>query len=382
MAKYTEFYRGRRKKRNYALIPFVIIVALITFVVVIFYAMQKYAVISDNGIHIIIPGFNDEETVVDSYGNETKVFEQVDVDLIFDEPNYSNVKAIAGKNLRDVRAIFVPSENINEEKLNEYVQRLQRGNALVLEMKPRSGILMWNSTASEAINYGLSSPNALTDSMPSLIAKMREQKKDIYLIAQISCCIDELYASRCTTVTIRNSYGANYLDTNGTWLDPYNTNLRNYTVELVKELYALGFDEVVLADVAHPVLPIADDGTKMQVVYTKEMSTPPSEVNAVCGFATYVADQLRDRDGALSIYCDTKPALVKPDTTNGQDAVLFMKVFDRVYLKTDKYAYPYNVTDIEANVEIGDVKKRLVPVVENYLPENESWILVDVATEE
>ena len=241
---------------------------------------------------------------------------------------------------------------------------------------------MWNSTASEAVNYGLSTPTALTDSMPSLIAKMREQKKDIYLVAQISCCIDELYASRCTTVTIRNTYGANYLDTNGTWLDPYNINLRNYTVELVEELYALGFDEVVLADVAHPVLPIADDGTKLQVVYTKEMSTPPSEVNAVCGFATYVAEQLRNRDGVLSIYCDTKPALVRADETNGQDAVLFMKVFDRVYLRTDKYAYPYNVTDIESNVEIGDVKRRLVPVVENFLPENNSWILVDVETEE
>ena len=69
MAKYTEFYRGRRKRRNYAIIPFVIIVALITFVVVVFYAMQKYAVISDTGVHIVIPGFNDEETVTDIYGN-------------------------------------------------------------------------------------------------------------------------------------------------------------------------------------------------------------------------------------------------------------------------------------------------------------------------
>ena len=385
MAKYTEFYRGRRKKKNYAFIPFVILVILITAVVVVFYAMQKYAVISDTGVHIVIPGFNDEKMVVDDYGNETKYFEDVHVDLIFDEPDYSNVKAVAGEHLKPVRAIFVPAEDLYEEKLLEYVGRLNLGKALVLEMKPRSGILMWNSTASEAVNYGLSTPTVTTEAMPGLIAKMREQKKDLYLVAQISCCLDELYASRCTTVTLRNAYGANYLDTEGTWLDPYNSNLRDYVVELVRELYDLGFDEVVLADVAHPKVPLANDGTKMELVYTKQMSTAPSAVNAVCGFATYVADQLRDREGVLSIYCDSKLALVKPDPENGQDAVLFMKVFDRVYLETDKYAYPYNVSDIESNVELGDIYQRLVPVVQNYLPEDSdkvSWILVDVNSED
>lgn len=384
MAKYTEFYRGRRKKRNYALIPFVILLIVITFIVVVFYAVQKYAVISDSGIKIVLPGM-EEETVIDSYGNETKVFDPVDVELIFDPADYSGVKAVAGKNLRPLRAIFVPAEDINMEKLQEYVERLRTGNALVLEMKPRSGVLMWNSTADEAINYGLSTPTDITNSMPSFIATMREQKKDIYLVAQISCCVDELYASRCTNVTLRNAYGANYLDTTGTWLDPYNENVRNYTVQLVEELFAMGFDEVVLADVAHPVLPLGDDGQKMQIVYTKQMSTEPGEINAVCGFAVYVAEQLRDRDGVLSIYCDSKPALVRPDESNGQDAVLFMKIFDRVYLRTDKYAYPYNVSDIEENVTIGDVGRRLIPVVENYLPDDAAktcWVLVDVAEDE
>jgi len=384
LARYTEFYRGRRKKRNYMLIPFIILVILITFLVVVFHALQKYAVISDDGINIVLPGMEDKNVVVDSQGNETKVFEEVDVELIFDPADYSNVKAVAGKYLKDMRAIFVPAGDIYLEKLDEYMLRLNVGNALVLEMKPRSGVLMWNSMATEAQNYGLSMPTEQTNNMQSLIDHIKSSEKNIYLVAQISCCIDELYASRCTTVTLRTPYGANYMDVEGTWLDPYNPGLRDYTVDLVKELFEMGFDEVVLADVAHPTVPLADDGTKQELVYTKQMSTPPSSVNAVCGFAVYVADQLRDREGVLSIYCDSKPALVRADENNGQDAVLFMKIFDRVYLETDKYAYPYNVSDIENNVTIGDVHQRLVPVVINYLPDNPkeyNWVLVDAVEE-
>ena len=110
------------------------------------------------------------------------------------------------------------------------------------------------------------------------------------------------------------------------------------------------------------------------------MSTPPSPMNAVCGFAISVADQLSDRDGLLSIYCDSAYALVRTYEANGQNAPLFMKLYDRVYYRTDKFAYSYNMTDIQPSVTIGEAKFRFVPVVENYLPENSaevSWVLID-----
>ena len=68
---------------------------------------------------------------------------------------------------------------------------------------------------------------------------------------------------------------------------------------------------------------------------------------------------------------------MRDDYTTGQNAVLFMKFFDRVYLETDKYTYSYNVEDIESQVTTGSVYDRLVPVVINYIPDNTSWILVD-----
>lgn len=379
MAKNLEFYKGRRKKRNYALVPSAIALGVIMLIVVLFYGMQKYAVITKDGVAVELPILTRGQTTVDSSGNEVKVFEQVETELVYDEPDYSYIKATAGDDVPEIRAIFVPYTDLTKEKLNEYTARLSRGNALVLEMKPRSGNLMWDSQADMALGYGLTVSNNQTAQMPALIAELKEKNKDKYFAAQISCCIDELFASRSTTVTLRRAdNNGNVIDDKGTWLDPYNMNVRNYIVQLAEELYDMGFDEVILADVAHPTFSEPTD-----LIYTRQLSTASSPKTAVCGFAIYVAKQLEDRTGRLSIYCDKSTSLVKADDS-GQDASLFLKMYDRVYLRTDKYAYPYNVDDVKGSIEKGNVYDRLVPVVENYLPDDPndtSWVLVDVLEE-
>lgn len=374
MARNLEFYKGRRKKRNYALVPSAIALGVIMLIVVLFYGMQKYAVITKDGVNVELPILSDGKTTIDSSGNEVRVFDTVDTDVIYDQPDYSYITATAGTDVPEFRAIFVPYTDLTAEKLKEYTARLSQGNGLVLEMKPRSGQLMWDSQSDMALSYGLTVPSDQTAAMPDLITQIKEDNKGIYLAAQISCCVDELFASRSTTVTLRRGdNNGNIIDDTGTWLDPYNLSVRNYIVQLARELYAMGFDEVILADVAHPVF-----AEPLEVIYTRELSTTASTKTAVCGFAIYVANQLDDRTGKLSIYCDTKPALVRADD-NGQDARLFMKIYDRVYLRTDKFAYPYNVADIKDYIGNGKVNDRLVPVVENYLPDNSSWVLVDVA---
>lgn len=384
MARYSEFYKGRRKKRNMALVPFAVLLGIASFLVVAFYGMQKYAVISKDGVSVELPMLADGDTVLDSQGNEVRQFETVETELVFDAPDYSRVKATAGENLSQMRAIFVPYENLTEEKLDEYASRLKVGNALVLEMKPRTGQLMWNSQAQAAVDYGLYTATEATEALPGLISALKEETKSVYLVAQISCCIDNIYASRSTSVALRTAYGANYTDDEGTWLDPYNAELRSYVVQMVRELYAMGFDEVVLADVAHPVIEQTEENSA-SIVYTREMSSTPNPVNAVCGFALSVAEQLRDRDGALSIYVNSPTALVRADEANGQDATLFMKLYDRVYYPTDRSVYTYNVEDIDGSVTIGDVPSRFVPVLVNLLPENSetmSWVLIDRVEED
>ena len=373
MARVQVFYKGRRKRRNYLFIPFVILLAIISVGMVTFYGLQKYAVINKDSVSIELPILADKNAVFDSQGHEIKSFDPVNVSVVLEEPDYSGIEAVAGEKVKPMRAIFVPYTDLNHDKLQEYVGRLNQGNALLLEMKPRSGQLMWESQAEMAVNYGISVATDTTAAVRDFLAEMEE--KDIYLAAQISCCIDNLLPTRTSAYTIKNEVGMNYQDEKGLWLDAYNEAVRKYAAQMAQELFDMGFDEVVLADVAHPTLT-----EPVTLLYTNEISTQRDTSLAVCGFAVSVARQLQDREsGALSIYCDTRPGLVKPDLTTGQDARLFMKLYDRVYLKTDKSAYPYNVEDIQSNVTIGSVYDRLMPVVENYIPsDNSSWVLVDV----
>ena len=377
MARVQVFYKGRRKRRNYLFIPFVIMLAIISLGMVTFYGLQKYAVINKDSVSIELPILADKNAVFDSQGHEIKSFDPVNVSVVFEEPDYSGVEAVAGAEVEPMRAIFVPYTDLNHDKLQEYVGRLNQGNALLLEMKPRSGQLMWESQAEMAVNYGISVATDNTAAVRDFLAEMEE--KDIYLAAQISCCIDNLLPTRTSAYTIKNEVGMNYQDGNGLWLDAYNDAVRKYAAQMAQELFDMGFDEVVLADVAHPTLT-----EPVTLLYTNEISSQRDTSLAVCGFAVSVARQLQDREsGALSIYCDTRPGLVKTDLTTGQDARLFMKLYDRVYLKTDKSAYPYNVEDIQSNVTIGSVYDRLMPVVENYIPsDNSSWVLIDVPEED
>ena len=382
MARVKEFYKGRRKRRNWALIPFVIVLALLAVLIVLFYSMQKYAVISKEGIEMALPGAAPREgTIIDSSGEEVRVFEPVEVQLMIDPPDYTRVEAVAGRNARPMRAIYIPAENVNTDFLMEMAARLSSGNALMLEMKPRAGALVWNSQATLAQRYGLYYQSALETDMAAMIQNIRdygeEHDKNIYLVAQISCCVDDLLPVRTTYYTLRTEAGWDYRDEVGTYLDPYSVDVRNYIVELCRELFEMGFDEVALADVIHPVKAENVSG----FLYTAEMSTMPEPITAVCGFALYVARALEDEPGLLSIYLDTARSLVGPDESTGQDGVLFSKLFDRLYYRTDRWTYTYNLQDMEPTITVGTLTDRLVPVVINYLPENSSWVYIEQLAE-
>ena len=381
MARRSEFYKGRRKKRNYAIIPGVILLLFVSVGIVLFYSTQKYAVITDDGVTVELPLLGSSSAAYDEQGQEVKEFEQLDVEIQFEPVDYSGVPATAGRRIRPVRAIFIPYEDITPERVREYANRLSSGNALLLDVKRKDGYMAWYSGTSTAFRWNLNMNTAeSTEVLQSIVSELKAD--NVYVVAQISCCQDELLGSRNEKYCLHDQFGGSYHDESGFWLDPYSTEVRNYAAELVRELWDIGFDEVVLANVVHPVAESVEnaDGTVISpFTYSREMSTQPTPIGAVCGFAVNVAEQLQERDDGkfLSVYVNSTTSLAKADEANGQDAALFLKQYDRVYYNTDKYAYTFNVEDITPSVTVGDVKNRFVPVVINYLPDNTSWILVD-----
>ena len=378
------FYKGEKKKKNLAFIPVVIILFVITMVIVLFYSTQKYAVITEDGVKVELPLFGGGAIVSYSSGNANEpgtsdyVPETTNATIQFDGADYSMIEATAGENVSSVRGIFVPYGDINYEKVEEYANRLSTGNSLMLEVKTENGYMQWYSESAVAKSYATNmNSTESTQTLKSIINMCKD--RGIYLVAKISVCRDEVLATHASNVILRDQYGGGLYDENGNYLDPYNQTVRDYTAQIVQELWDMGFDEVALNNVIHPIIENESDVNAITVTYTREMSTTPNAVGAVCGFAVNIAQQLEERSEKkyLSIYVNDPIALARANSQTGQDGRFFLKLFDRVYYDTDMYTYTYNVQDIMPGVTIGNYKDRFVPVVINYLPDNTSWILVD-----
>ena len=173
MARRSEFYKGRRKRRNYALIPGIILMLLFGAGVVLFYSTQKYAIIADDGVSIELPLLTGKTTANNETGREAAEFEQVNVEIRFEEADYSGVPATAGRRVQPVRAIFVPYDDVNPERVHEYANRLSSGNALMLEVKREDGYLAWYSSAPLAFSYGLNMNTVeSTDTLVSILSSI------------------------------------------------------------------------------------------------------------------------------------------------------------------------------------------------------------------
>ena len=138
MARNPEYYRGRRQRRNYWLIPFILLVALLTLLVVLFYGIQKYAKITDEGVQVVLPGTGGESeiqsTVSDRTTGEEQIFDSIVPDIVFESPDYSRIEAVAGKRVKPVRAIYLEASELSVERVQTAAASLIEGNALMMEM--------------------------------------------------------------------------------------------------------------------------------------------------------------------------------------------------------------------------------------------------------
>ena len=94
MSRRSEFYKGRRKKRNYAIIPGVILLLVFSVGIVLFYSTQKYAVISDDGVTVELPLLSSGAKSYDESGQEVREFERVNVTFFRLKPCRSDRKSV------------------------------------------------------------------------------------------------------------------------------------------------------------------------------------------------------------------------------------------------------------------------------------------------
>lgn len=364
-----EVYRGRRKRLNVLGVVFGALAALILLTVVLFFGLQKYIVFEHDGVRVALPGAAAGED--GPLPNDETAPEQVNAVLEITDPDYSAVPAAAGEGLANMAAVFVPAQDVSMSGVGRYMSVMSSygANALVLEVKPVSGQLVWASSSPTAAAYSL---NGTLD-LEAMVAALRQQDEDdeLYLVAQLSCCIDGLLAERCPSAALRFATGAAYADSEGAWLDPYSATVSAYLSELCSELAEMGFDELLLKSLSLPI-------TEEAIGFSVELSSTPTPEAAVCGLAVELTNALEAYDIPVSAILDTTSLRSGLADKSGQNLELFGKVFDRLCSATDSaWLSGVDRDSIDQYLSLGSLETRYVPIM-NYVPEGFTSCIVRV----
>ena len=364
-----EVYRGRRKRLNVLGVVFGALAALILLTVVLFFGLQKYIVFEHDGVRVALPGAAAGED--GALPNDETAPEQVNAVLEITDPDYSAVPATAGEGLADMAAVFVPAQDVSMSGVGRYMSVMSSygANALVLEVKPVSGQLVWASSSPTAAAYSL---NGTLD-LEAMVAALRQQDEDdeLYLVAQLSCCIDGLLAERCPSAALRFATGAAYADSEGAWLDPYSATVSAYLSELCSELAEMGFDELLLKSLSLPI-------TEEAIGFSVELSSTPTPEAAVCGLAVELTNALEAYAIPVSAILDTTSLRSGLADKSGQNLELFGKVFDRLCSATDSaWLSGVDRDSIDQYLTLGSLETRYVPIM-NYVPEGFTSCIIRV----
>lgn len=368
MANNSEFYRGKSKKKLApALIVTVIVLAVIAFIVLLFYGLQKYIVVTNDGLHLEIPFLQEDgaQLTQNDDGVVVQSFEPVNAELEIGQADYSNIKATAGEGLEPVKLVYVPASSVNESGIESCLAKSEKANGVLLDVKTVTGMLVWASDVDVAKGYGTTG----TVDLKSIVSDLKE--REMYVAVRLCCFVDNTLASRYTQLALRTTDGSAYSDDNGAWLDPTHAVVKSYIAGLCSELSKMGVDEIVLLGMRLPNV------AGLEFAFSSTSAVKPTPVTAVSGFGISVTRAMRSASAKLSVQLTSSAALQSgTDSVTGQDAQVMFKVFERVYYQTDSDSAASAVSMAQQFVQLGDAKQRLVPMCYDGAPSTSCWVLL------
>lgn len=361
-----DIYRGRRKFRVPLTILLFVLVFLLVGGVTLFYVLQRYMVYDANGATLQLP-FGQEQALGGEAGQPTPkpTFEPVQVQVIWEDPDYDELDLGGWEQLDAIQGWFIPLGTVtNPTNLAAAVATVRDGeySTAIFEMKDRSGQLVWPSTSSIALDYATYGATDVSDAIEQLHGAGKT------VAAQISCFCDTLLVQRNWTCALQSGAGGLFTSDDFFWLDPYSNTVRTYLTDLALELSALGFDEIILADLYHP---ISEQGFTYSVV----MQTAPDPTVAVCQAGRRVAEALSGTDTIVSARLDTASLRQGLAAQTGQDISVFWRIFARLYCPTSGDMIESDRQTAAASMEQGDISKRFVPIVSS-VPEAEASYVI------
>ena len=356
-------YRGKRKYSWIITLIAMLVVIVIALAVWLFYYLQRYIVYDKDGLRLDLSAQREEILHPGAAESTAQPVTpaHVDVEIVVDQRDYSDIQTNAGNNLHSIHGVFVAAKDVTENTLKYYANQMGSFDTLVLELKAADGFLRWHSGIAAADSFAVNGTLELAE----LLAPLKEN--GVYLVAQISALTDNAMAQRNAPIALKSAAtGQAFTDAAGfSYLDPYSDETRSYLLSLLAELQRLGFDEVLLSGVNCP------DSDALQ--FSKQMTRTPDSVTSVSSFALWLREQADRLDLHLSAVIDAE-ALHSEGGKAGQNPVLFFKAFDRIAVETSFDSFTADIDALQSALG-GQSDTRIVAVTVDYTPELASYIV-------
>lgn len=362
MAARPDVYRARKRgKRGFWRTLLVVLLVLILAAVVLFFSCQKYIVYENNGLRVEFPIMKGARSA-DAAEPTPTIYP---AELQYDEPDYSSLLTNAGQGLGILHGRYITASGVTGDNLNTISKTVSATgvDTLVLQMKPPSGYLSWKSGVVMADSFEVNGSEDLSETFMDLA------NDGVHLIAVVSCCVDSTMADRYEALALRTSDGSAYTDSNGGWLDPYNSVVRDYISGLCRELARMGFEEIVLSYLQMPNSSAAFD-------FSAELSTTPTPTDAVMSLARYLRTALSGEGVKVDMVMSPDAILHDYSSRTGQELSVMSKLCDRLCVFTDSGSIA-SISEAITNANPDfDMESRLIPFVSNSQAEG-SWVLTN-----
>lgn len=182
----------------------------------------------------------------------------------------------------------------NISAVRKSMEQLPAGTAVMLDVKSKFGYFYYSTH----VNHGSTSTSMDIGAMDALISDLAHS--DLYVIARLPAFRDRSFGLAQQSAGLPLSSGALWSDPDACyWLDPADSDTRDYLLSIVQELQLLGFDEVVFTDFVFPDAP--------EIVYDQEVD----RAALIAETADFLVEQGARGNFALSFQSDD-PQFVLP----------------------------------------------------------------------
>lgn len=361
MARPRTVYRAKGKYGWLVTLLAALLVAAVLGGLWLFYYLQRFLVYDKDTVRLVLPGDRVQASPISDDGEgPAATFTPVEVEIVVDPSDYSDVEAVAGKDLRTIHARFLGSDDLTQTRLDGLAAGMGDYDALVLELKPALGMLRYQSGLALADSYRVNGSLALRETTEKLKAR------DVYLVARLSALVDTSLATRNAPEALKNSSGSGvFMQGSLAWLDPYSTLVRDYLSDLMFELRELGFDEILFNGLYLPDSPLLE--------YSTPMTGTPDPVSAVSALAMYLRAQGEAAGLRVSVQVEGDALVNGGSARLGQDLELYFKIFDRVAFDVAADKRETAVSALRAVA--GESDGRLLPIADAPVAGLESWVI-------